>query len=58
MHNNTPLNIVIFSTFDSEYLPYVLKEIHAAGFTVTACVLDGMIRAKDRQIQEERMKFF
>lgn len=58
MQSNTSLNIIVFSTFDSEYAPFVLKEIYDAGFTVSALVLDGVIREKDKQIQEERMRGF
>lgn len=54
-HNQS---IVVLSTFNSEYAPFVLKEIYALGFSVRAMILDGEVVERDRRIQEERTRGF
>ncbi len=57
-NNNKEEKIVIFSTWNSEYLPFVLEELYKKDMSITAIILDGIIREKDMNIQKERMSSF
>lgn len=51
--------IIIFSTFGSEILPYLLQSLNDGGVVVDMIIIDGVISEKDKKIVKERTgKFF